>query len=103
MHTPLHSTVTLHEQVTSVLARQITAQKTELEERLRRLAISPPRARRPYPKVLPKYQNPKNSRREMVGSWKATALGQDATQIRKKAGAISHRSIGSDTRFDIGR
>ena len=60
----------LHEQVTSELARQIAVQKTELEERLRRLAINPPRARRPYPKVLPKYQNPKNPAEKWSGRGK---------------------------------
>jgi DNA-binding protein H-NS len=60
----------LHEQVTSELARQISAQKTELEERLRRLAINPPRPRRPYPKVLPKYQNPKNPAEKWSGRGK---------------------------------
>jgi DNA-binding protein H-NS len=47
------------------LVRRIAEEKAKLEERLRRLeysggAISPNRARRPYPKVLPKYQNPRN-------------------------------------------
>ena len=54
----------LHEQLTSILARKMEEEKTRLEERLRWLhinnAISPDRPRRPYPKVLPKYQNPKN-------------------------------------------
>jgi len=60
----------LHERVTSELARQIAAQKTELENRLRRLAINPPRPRRPYPKVLPKYQNPKNPAEKWSGRGK---------------------------------
>ncbi len=48
----------LHEQLTAILARKIEEEKTKLEERLRWL--SPDRPRRPYPKVLPKYQNPTN-------------------------------------------
>jgi len=62
----------LHEQVTSTLVRRIAEEKAKLEERLRRLAYadgaiglderatSLNRRRRPYPKVLPKYQNPRN-------------------------------------------
>jgi len=56
----------LHEQMTSILARKIAEEKTKLEERLCRLenansAIGPNRPRRAYPKVLPKYQNPNNT------------------------------------------
>ena len=54
----------LHEQLTSILARKIEEEKTRLEERLHWLniknAITSDRPRRPYPKVLPKYQNPTN-------------------------------------------
>ena len=61
----------LHEQVTSTLARRIAEQKAELEERLRRLAINDTigadKPRRPYPKVLPKYQNPKNPTQKWSG------------------------------------
>jgi DNA-binding protein H-NS len=64
----------LHEQVTSTLARRITLQKAKLEEQLRRLeiddAISPDKPRRPYPKVLPKYQNPKNPTQKWSGRGK---------------------------------
>ena len=47
----------LHEQVTAKLARELVIQKARLEERLRKLGSA---SRRPYPKVLPKYRNPKN-------------------------------------------
>ena len=64
----------LHEQVTSTLARRIAEQKAELEERLRRLAIhdtiGADKPRRPYPKVLPKYQNPKNPTQKWSGRGK---------------------------------
>jgi len=55
----------LHEQVTAKLTRQLAIEKTRLEERLHKLgsaskAITSDRQRRPYPKVLPKYRNPKN-------------------------------------------
>jgi DNA-binding protein H-NS len=55
---PVGELFRLHEQLTSILARKIEEEKTRLDERLR--AISLNRPRRPYPKVLPKYQNPTN-------------------------------------------
>ena len=65
----------LHEQVTSILAAKMAQEKDKLEERLRSLktpinAISPYRPRRPYPKVLPKYQNPKNPAEKWSGRGK---------------------------------
>ena len=64
----------LHEQVTLTLARRIAQQKAKLEEQLRRLgindAMSPDKPRRPYPKVLPKYQNPKNPTQKWSGRGK---------------------------------
>ena len=59
---------TLYEEGSSVLAEKISTEKAKMEERLRKLAklettshaISLDGVRRPYPKVLPKYQNPKN-------------------------------------------
>ena len=46
----------LHEQITAKLAREMTIKKARLEERLRKIGS----AKRPYPKVLPKYRNPKD-------------------------------------------
>jgi len=64
----------LHEQVISTLARRIAQQTAKLEERLRRLAIndaiSSDKPRRPYPKVLPKYHNPKNPTQKWSGRGK---------------------------------
>ncbi|MBR0714911.1 H-NS family nucleoid-associated regulatory protein [Bradyrhizobium liaoningense] len=55
----------LYDEVTTVLSRRMAAEKAKLEDRLRRIegtagAQPQERARRPYPPVLPKYQNPKN-------------------------------------------
>lgn len=55
----------LYDEVTTVLSRRMIAEKAKLEERLRRIdgtagVQNEGRARRPYPPVLPKYQNPKN-------------------------------------------
>jgi DNA-binding protein H-NS len=51
----------LHEQVAKELTRRIQAAKVQLEQRLRKLG-APNRnvghARRPYPRVSPKYINP---------------------------------------------
>jgi len=55
----------LYDGVTAVLSRRLAAEKAKLEERLRRIegaagtARSDETVRRPYPAVLPKYQNPK--------------------------------------------
>lgn len=54
----------LHELVVSELTRKIMAERATLENRLRRLSSTGngalKRGRRLYPKVQPKYQNPKN-------------------------------------------
>lgn len=62
----------LHEQVTQVateLAQKMTAERATIEKRLRRLkpGTRQIRARRPYPKVMPKYRNPKNRRETWAG------------------------------------
>ena len=52
----------LHEEISTILAVRIKFEKRKLEERLRKLnrTFLPPsrERRRPYPKVLPKFQNP---------------------------------------------
>jgi DNA-binding protein H-NS len=51
----------LHEEIQSILSMKLDAEKRELERRLVQLngyAETRPRARRPYPKVRPKYRNP---------------------------------------------
>src|SRR6266850_2297527 len=56
----------LHEFVSSELARKIAAQRAKLDQRLRQLGLSAlsnnvkktSHARRPYPRVFPKYRNP---------------------------------------------
>ena len=53
----------LHVEISAVLARRISAEKRQLEQRLQALRAmgvskdSPPE-RRPYPQVFPKYRNP---------------------------------------------
>jgi DNA-binding protein H-NS len=53
----------LRVEIVAVLTRRISAQKRQLEQRLRRLGSGAiegkvRRERRPYPRVLPKYRNP---------------------------------------------
>jgi DNA-binding protein H-NS len=62
---PLEDLWALHETVISILASKIEAQKRELEKRIEELGRNfggSPNAipqRRPYPKVRPKFRNPK--------------------------------------------
>ena len=56
----------LHERVSALLNARIKAEKALLEDRLRKLGSVATKeeeriGRRPYPKVLPKYRNPKGS------------------------------------------
>jgi DNA-binding protein H-NS len=64
----------LHEQVVAELSRKIEAEKVTLEYRLRTLGLSSKhssdRKRRAYPKVLPKYRNPKNRTQTWAGRGK---------------------------------
>ncbi len=56
----------LHDLVTSVLARRLSADKARLDQRLKRLKVRTvqagirrmTQASRPYPPVFPKYRNP---------------------------------------------
>jgi len=54
----------LHVELSAVLTRRISAEKTQLERRLRQLQSSGlasgtlEHERRPYPQVFPKYRNP---------------------------------------------
>jgi DNA-binding protein H-NS len=67
----------LHEQVVVELDHKIAAEKATLEKRLRLLGkvvgpanARPEPAKRPYPKVLPKYRNPKNRGETWAGRGK---------------------------------
>ena len=62
---PLDELWALHETICSILARKLEAEKRSLERRLNELRRSFKKAsnetpeRRPYPKVHPKFRNPK--------------------------------------------
>ncbi len=59
-------------EVDAILKAKLTAEKSELEKRLAKLQPAPEtvRARRPYPKVLPKYRNPANKSETWAGRGK---------------------------------
>jgi DNA-binding protein H-NS len=64
-----------HEELVAELSHKMAAEKSMLEERLRKLGFAGDsmrinRARRPYPKVLPKYRNPKNPSETWAGRGK---------------------------------
>jgi DNA-binding protein H-NS len=89
----------LHEQVVAELNRKIAAEKNKLEERLHRLGPTYDRRkheRHPYPKVLPKYQNPNNPAETWAGRgkqprWLKTQLrsGKKLDDFRIKQGQSS--------------
>src|SRR5262245_32214601 len=63
----------LHELVASELGRKIAAERDILDSRLRKLGVADSelrRERRPYPKVYPKYRNPKNHSETWAGRGK---------------------------------
>jgi len=78
----------LHEEVASSLAHKLAEEKAKLEERLRFLkdssAIGASRSRRAYPKVLPKYQNPKNPAEKWSGRGKQPHWLQAQLRVGKK-------------------
>jgi DNA-binding protein H-NS len=100
----------LHERVALVLAREISAEKARLERRLRALGqgllkgderVS--RARRPYPKVVPKFRNPKQPSETWAGRgkqprWLAAQLRSgkklDDFRIESSIQARRHARIG---------
>lgn len=66
----------LHEQLIAELESKIEIEKASLEDRLRKIGsnrsreIGSQRRRRPYPKVVPKYRNPKNPEETWAGRGK---------------------------------
>jgi len=65
----------LHETIAAELTRKMQLEKKKLEDRLLRISSdsdseSSTRERRPYPKVLAKYRNPKNPKETWSGRGK---------------------------------
>jgi DNA-binding protein H-NS len=89
----------LHEEISRILSVRLTTEKQELEKRLAQLqrddmrtgassglrtVDAVPRARRKYPKVLPKYRNPRNASETWSGRgkqprWLVAALKAGST------------------------
>ena len=66
----------LHQEIASELTRKIQAEKAKLEDRLQKIESGRSKGlklegqRRPYPKVLPKYRNPRNPKETWSGRGK---------------------------------
>ena len=79
----------LHQRVQSMLADKLQAEKTKIEERLRRIksvggGLSRDRVRRPYPPVPPKYKNPKNPTETWSGRGKQPLWVREQLEAGKK-------------------
>jgi DNA-binding protein H-NS len=63
----------LHERIVAELGSKMAAERDMLESRLRQLKVANgdmTREKRPYPKVLPRYRNPKNHEETWAGRGK---------------------------------
>ena len=62
----------LHERIVAELSGKMAAERDMLESRLRQLKVAngQVREKRPYPKVLPRYRNPKNHEETWAGRGK---------------------------------
>ena len=77
----------LHEELVTELTRKIATEKYRLEERLRKLRFPGGKLRherRPYPKVLPKYRNPKNPAQTWTGRGKQPRWLREQLRSDKK-------------------
>jgi DNA-binding protein H-NS len=85
---------TLHESVLAELTLKITAERAMLEDRLQKLG-RPFRSstRRPYPKVLPKYCNPKNRNETWAGRGKQPRWLTDQLRSGRKLDDFLIRKI----------
>jgi DNA-binding protein H-NS len=66
----MHELGKLHERVDTALSRKMVAEMATIEERLHRLSSverRPKLKKRSYPKVAPKYRNPKNRTETWAG------------------------------------
>ena len=97
----------LRSEISSVLTSKISAEKTELERRLRELrsntlpSEAARRERRPYPRVFPKYRNPADPTETWAGRgrqprWVTEQLrsGRKLEDFRIRSGSSARRSDG---------
>ena len=95
---PIDDLWALHEEVSKLLAAKLTREKQMLEQRLAQLGANGKAersnaVRRPYPKVVPKYQNPARPKETWSGrgkqpKWLAAQLksGKRISEFRISAG-----------------
>lgn len=80
----------LHERVVVELGRKMEAERATLENRLQTLGVATrrnmnvDRPRRPYPKVLPKYRNPKDPQETWAGRGKRPRWVRAQLRLGKK-------------------
>lgn len=80
----------LHERVVVELGRKMEAERATLENRLQTLGVATrrnmnvDRPRRPYPKVLPKYRNPKDPQETWAGRGKRPRWVRTQLRLGKK-------------------
>lgn len=91
----------LYEEMCAVLANRIGTEKARLEERLRKIKsanrATKPIRRRPYPKVLQKYQNPSNPAETWSGRGKQPRWLKEQLLSGKK---LDHFLIGGPSTQD---
>jgi DNA-binding protein H-NS len=89
----------LYESLTIELRERVADEQAKLEDRLRKIESSSDvtrleRLRRPYPKVLPKYQNPKNP----AETWSGRGKQPRWVRVQLKAGkTLKHFLITRDS------
>ena len=97
----------LHELVDTELSRKISAEKAELERRLRQLG-GKSHVRRPYPQVFPKYRNPAKPSETWAGRgkqphWVIAQLrsGRELDDFRIRPPSARARHIDRSARKDL--
>jgi DNA-binding protein H-NS len=79
---------TLHEEVRAMLTTKMSAEKLQLDSRLAQLNGSRNKRRRPYPKVLPKYQNPARPFEKLSGRGRQPHSVSTQLSLGKKVGDL---------------
>lgn len=91
---PLEELWSLHEQLEAMLRCKLSEERTRLDQRLRQLqtgTVRSARVKRPYPQVVPKFQNPDRPSETWAGRgkqprWLTTQLrsGKELEDFRVK-------------------
>jgi DNA-binding protein H-NS len=78
----------MHEKIRAILLTKLGAEKHQLERRLAQLNGQGDRQHRPYPKVLPKYQNPERPSETWSGRGKQPRWVGAHLRMGKKVGDL---------------